>query len=117
MEPVATWLATADGAAQLLVITLGGLYTAFKIGGIVTAASKALAGFSAAAAGASGTGGAVGMAGRLRYALGSAGLLGALGGLGGASLAEAWEDDAVVDLLAGTDLLWHSSTEWQRLSH
>lgn len=80
LEPVATWLATADGAAQLLVITLGGLYAAFKIGGIVTAASKALAGFSAAAAGASGTGGAVGMAGRLRYALGSAGLLGALGG-------------------------------------
>lgn len=47
----------------------------------------------------------------------AASVLGGLGGLGGASLAEAWEDDAVVDLLAGTDLLWHSSTEWQRLSH
>ena len=37
--------------------------------------------------------------------------------LAGAGLEEAWEADAVSDLLRGTELLWHSSTEWEPLSH
>lgn len=38
-------------------------------------------------------------------------------GLGGADLATAWEHDVVEALVSGTDLLWHGSTEWQRLTH
>ncbi|WP_282005106.1 DUF6912 family protein [Propioniciclava sinopodophylli] len=37
--------------------------------------------------------------------------------LAGAGLEEAWEADAVSDLLRGTELLWHNSTEWEPLSH
>ncbi len=37
--------------------------------------------------------------------------------LAGVELDEAWDDDAVTDLLRGTELLWHGSSEWARLSH
>ena len=37
--------------------------------------------------------------------------------LAGVELDEAWDDDAVTDLLRGTELLWHGSSEWERLSH
>ncbi len=37
--------------------------------------------------------------------------------LGGVGLSEAWEMPAVEALLAATDLLWHGSTEWERLTH
>lgn len=37
--------------------------------------------------------------------------------LRGLDLAAAWETDEAGALLAATDLLWHSSTEWDGLSH
>lgn len=37
--------------------------------------------------------------------------------LGAVSLDEAWDADATNDLLRSTELLWHGSTEWKRLSH
>lgn len=37
--------------------------------------------------------------------------------IGACTLDEAWESDAVSDLLRGTELLWHGSSEWARLSH
>ena len=37
--------------------------------------------------------------------------------LGAVSLDRAWDADATNDLLRSTELLWHSSTEWERLSH
>lgn len=38
-------------------------------------------------------------------------------GLGEADLDAAWESDGVSDLLRTTELLWHGSSEWERLSH
>ena len=37
--------------------------------------------------------------------------------IGVCTLDEAWESDAVSDLLRGTELLWHHSSEWAGLSH
>ena len=37
--------------------------------------------------------------------------------IGPATLDEAWDCDEVSDLLRGTELLWHGSSEWARLSH
>lgn len=37
--------------------------------------------------------------------------------LGEAGLDDAWDADEVTDLLRTTELLWHGSTEWERLSH
>ncbi|MDO5535237.1 MAG: hypothetical protein Q4F65_11365 [Propionibacteriaceae bacterium] len=34
-----------------------------------------------------------------------------------ADLDEAWDSDALDDLLRTTELLWHDSSEWDRLSH
>lgn len=34
--------------------------------------------------------------------------------LGEVSLAEAWDDPRVADLLARTELLWHDATEWRQ---
>lgn len=41
----------------------------------------------------------------------------AAGAVGESALDEAWESDAVTDLLRTTELLWHGSSEWERLSH
>lgn len=35
----------------------------------------------------------------------------------GLNLPDAWDAEATRPLLADVDLLWHSSTEWERLSH
>ncbi len=37
--------------------------------------------------------------------------------VGEADLDQAWESDEVTDLLRTTELLWHGSSEWERLSH
>lgn len=37
--------------------------------------------------------------------------------LSGMLLDEAWDADATHDLLRGTELLWHGSSEWERLTH
>lgn len=35
----------------------------------------------------------------------------------GSTLEQAWDSDEISDLLRGTELLWHGSSEWERLSH
>lgn len=37
--------------------------------------------------------------------------------IGPVTLDEAWDSDEVSDLLRDTELLWHGSSEWARLSH
>ena len=37
--------------------------------------------------------------------------------VGTMELADAWEADEVTNLLRTTELLWHGSSEWERLSH
>lgn len=37
--------------------------------------------------------------------------------VGDTDLDAAWEADEVSDLLRTTELLWHGSSEWERLSH
>ena len=48
---------------------------------------------------------------------GAAAATAAADAVAGTELDEAWESDAVVDLLRTTELLWHGSSEWERLSH
>ncbi|MFT3877854.1 MAG: hypothetical protein QM708_15750 [Propioniciclava sp.] len=37
--------------------------------------------------------------------------------LGEADLDQAWDADAITALLRNTELLWHGSAEWERLTH
>lgn len=37
--------------------------------------------------------------------------------LGAVDLVAAWDSDAVVPLVEGAELLWHGSSEWERLTH